>query len=111
MAKIQNTPTSLGEQRRRAVRIVEQRSLIAGSIVEMVHTCGKPGCKCADGEKHLSHYLAVRRKGKRVMLSIPRIIEDEVRQAVNGYKELMTLVDAISTHAINDFVAKKKRGA
>jgi hypothetical protein len=111
MPAIKTIPASLGDQRSRAARIIEKRSIISGSIVDMVHTCGKPGCKCADGDKHVSPYLAVRRKGKRVMLSVPRSIEVEIRQSVNNYKELITLVDAISARAINDFVAKKKRGA
>jgi hypothetical protein len=111
MAKVVRIPDSCGDQRSRAARIIEKNLIIAGSIVEMVHTCGKSGCKCALGDKHVSPYLAVRRKGKRSMLSIPRNIEMEVRQAVSNYKELMTLVDALSTRSINDIVAKKKRGA
>jgi hypothetical protein len=111
MAKVIRKPDSQGLQRSRASRIIEQRAIIAGSIVDMIHTCGKPGCRCVAGEKHVSPYLAVRRKGKRTMISIPRYLEGEIRRSVCDYKELMTLIDALSTQSINAFVANKKRGA
>ena len=111
MAKVVQKPNSQGLQRSRASRIIEQRTIIAGSIVDMVHTCGKPGCRCERGEKHISPYLAVRRKGKRTMISIPRHLEEEIRQFVSDYKELSAIIDILSTQSINTFVDKKKRGA
>lgn len=111
MAKTVSKPDSEELQRSRAVDIIDKKPIIAGSIVEMVHTCGKPGCRCASGDKHVSPYLAIRRKGKRAMISIPRDLEGQIRQTVENYKELMELVDALSTRSIDAFVAKKKRGA
>jgi hypothetical protein len=111
MAKIVSKPDSEGHKRRRIAAILDQKDIIAGSIVEMVHTCGKAACHCVDGDKHISPYLAVRRNGKRAMISIPRSVEVDIRQAVDSYKELIALVDAISSRCVNDFISKKKRGA
>jgi len=111
MLKVVRESDSQGLQRSRASRIIEQQPVIAGSIVDMVHTCGKPGCRCGTGEKHVSPYLAVRRKGKRTMISIPRHMEEEIRQSVSNYKELSTLIDELSSREVNAFVARKKRGA
>ena len=110
MAKSHELPSSQGLARRRAVEIIEKMPIIAGSIVDMVHTCGKPSCRCALGDKHVSPYLGVRRKGKRVMISIPRSQEVEVREAVGAFKELSSLIDAISQDSVNGFIAKKKGG-
>ena len=110
MATIVTKPESLGLERRRAARIVDTKALILGSIVEMVHTCGKPGCRCADGLKHVSIYLAVRRKRKRVMISIPRSMEQEVRSAVETYKQLTTTLERISARKVNEIILKKKKG-
>jgi hypothetical protein len=109
LAKNISKSANIAEQRSRAARIIDKKSIIAGSIVEMVHTCGKPGCRCASGEKHVSPYLAVRRKNKRTMISIPRDQEIEIRHAVSAYKELMELIDSLSTKTIDAFVAQKKR--
>lgn len=111
MAKFVFEADSIESKRHRAAEILAKKAIIVGSIVEMVHTCGKPGCRCASGEKHVSPYLATRRKGKRIMVSIPRDQEVMVRQWVADYKELMKFVDALSTQTVNDFIAKKKRGA
>lgn len=110
MAHIVPSHGSLGELRDRAARIITSQTIIAGSIVEMVHTCGKPGCKCASGQKHRSPYLAVRRKNKRVMISIPRSLEIDVEKSVHAYKELMKLIEALSGKSIDAFITRKKRG-
>ena len=34
--------------------------LARASLVTMARTCGKKGCKCAQGERHVSLYLASR---------------------------------------------------
>lgn len=109
MAKVISKPAIIAEQRSRAARIIVQKSIVAGSIVEMVHVCGKPTCHCASGEKHVSPYLAVRRKNKRTMISIPRNQEMQIRQSVANYKELIELIDSLSAKAIDDFIAQKKR--
>jgi hypothetical protein len=110
MAKPSAKPDTLGPKRSRAAKIIGKEPIIAGSIVEMVHTCGKPSCRCRSGDKHVSPYLCVRRKGKRTMISIPRLLEDDVREAVGFYKELSEIIEALSIHTVNQFVTKKKRG-
>lgn len=54
-----------------AVKIIHDKSVILGSLVEMANTCGNSNCKCTKGDKHKSWRLAVRHKGKRKMIHIP----------------------------------------
>jgi hypothetical protein len=82
--------------RSRAAKLVHDRPLIIGSLVEMARTCGKPNCKCTRGEKHMSWYLALRHKGKRKMIHIPRECESPVFEGVKAYQELWEQMDVIS---------------
>ena len=54
------------DARSRAVKRVAEQSLLRGSLVEMARTCGKTGCRCQQGQKHVSLYLAVRRGRQRI---------------------------------------------
>jgi hypothetical protein len=111
MPKTHAVPDSETLQRKSAVQIIDKKAIILGSLVQMVHTCGKKNCHCADGLKHVSLYLAVRRNRKRVMIGIPRSLEVEVREAVDAYKQLSALLESLSAKAVNRIVEKKKRGA
>jgi hypothetical protein len=43
-----------------AVQHIADNPLLRGSLVSMARTCGKAGCHCQQGKKHVSLYLAVR---------------------------------------------------
>jgi len=82
--------------RSRAAKLVHDKPLIVGSLVEMARTCGKPNCKCTTGEKHRSWYLSLRHKGKRKMVHVPRGCEEAVFEGVKTYQALWEQMDAIS---------------
>ena len=94
--------------RSRAVRRVAEEPLLRGSLVQMARTCGKPGCHCQQGEKHLSLYLAVRRGEKRTMIYIPPALEETVRQWVENAHNLDELLDFVSQQCLEQLLEKKQ---
>ena len=89
-------PQKERSSRSRAAKIIHDMPFILGSLVEMANTCGKPNCKCMKGEKHRSWCLAVRHKGKRKMIHIPRGQEDAIFEGIKAYQELWEQLEAIS---------------
>ena len=55
------------ERRRRSAlaRLVSQRGLLRGNLLQRRRVCGKPNCKCTRGELHVSTVLADR-SGQRL---------------------------------------------
>jgi hypothetical protein len=45
------------DARSRVVRDVAKNPLLRGSLVVMRRQCGKPGCRCLQGEMHASLYF------------------------------------------------------
>lgn len=86
--------------RSKATKLVHDKPLIVGSLVEMANTCGKPNCKCTKGDKHRSWCLAVRHEGKRKMIHIPRQCENVIFEGVKTYQELWKQMETISQESL-----------
>jgi hypothetical protein len=95
--------------RSKVAKLVHDKPFVVGSLVKMARTCGKAGCKCTRGDKHVSWYLAVREKGVRKMICIPRQSEKDVIEWVNTYKEIWGLIDTISKQCFQRISSKKER--
>ncbi len=95
--------------RSRLTKLVHDYPFIRGSVVEMKNTCGKPGCKCARGQRHISYYLSVRYRGKRKMICVPKEWHSRIGDWVRTYKESMKLADVVSESCLNRLL-KAKRG-
>ena len=88
-------------------RIVHDQPFVCGSLVTLSRLCGKPGCKCTKGEKHISVALSVRIQGKRKMIHVPKSLEKQVEKMVKRYKEIKRLLDAISQDEMERFLERK----
>jgi hypothetical protein len=80
----------------------------------MSRVCGKEGCKCVDGDKHVSLYLSVRvREGKtgsrRKMIYVPPEWEARVRSWVDVYQQSEGLFDRISEQQLMRFLQDKEK--
>src|SRR5262245_37313274 len=75
---------------------MDNQPLLRGSLVEMARVCGKPGCCCQSGQKHVSLYLAIRVGTKRTMIYIPPNLEANARQAVENWQDIDRLLQLIS---------------
>ena len=58
--------------------------------------CGKPGCRCADGEPHEACVLTRKVRGKTVTTHVPRDLRDEVREWAEEHKRVKKLLKEIS---------------
>lgn len=64
------------------------KTVIKGSVYELKRKCGKPGCKCAQGELHSRMVLSASEKGKTRLRVIPHGFLVEVQIKVRRYQEL-----------------------
>jgi len=64
------------------------KPVIKGSVYELKRKCGKPGCKCAQGELHSRMVLSASEKGKTSLHVIPHGFLVEIRIKVRRYQEL-----------------------
>lgn len=71
--------------------------LIEGSLCTRKVKCGKPGCRCADGQPHQASALTRKLRGHTVTTHVPRDLCDEVRQWTEQYRRLKALIKQISS--------------
>lgn len=82
------------QARSKAVQLLARNQpLLRGSLVQMARTCGKKGCRCQQGQKHVSLYLSTRLEGKRTMIYIPESLAERVRNAVEATQALEGWID------------------
>jgi hypothetical protein len=94
--------------------ISEAGSMIQGSLATIGVSCGNPNCKCARGEKHVSHILNKKVRGKSKSLYIPKDMVETVREWVNEnrrVKKLMKEVSDLNEQIIRSHVSTKRAQA
>jgi hypothetical protein len=64
------------------------KPVIKGSVYELKTKCGKPGCKCAQGQLHGRMVVSASEKGKTKLRVIPTGFLIEVQRKVSRYQEL-----------------------
>ena len=101
-------PADQRQARSRAVQHIAENPLLRGSLVSMARTCGKAGCRCQQGEKHVSLYLAVRLNNRRRMVYVPPAMENTVRGWVENAQEVDRLLDFVSQQCLADFLHQKE---
>jgi hypothetical protein len=64
------------------------RPVVKGTVYELKRKCGKPGCKCAQGELHARMVLSASERGKTRLRAIPRGFLVDIQHKVKRYQEL-----------------------
>ena len=64
------------------------KPVIKGSVYELKTKCGKPGCKCTQGQLHGRMVVSASEKGKTKLRVIPGGFLVEVQGKVSRYQEL-----------------------
>lgn len=68
------------------------RTMVFGTLAERGRRCGKPTCRCVDGEKHsalqLAHWAG---DGKTRSLHVPYVLADEVRAGVDAWHRFLAI--------------------
>lgn len=92
--------------RSRIAQIASGERFLRGTLSERSSKCGKPNCRCANGEGHASLYLVQSHAGKVRQLCIPKALQDPVRQAVREFQEMQRLLQEVSELEWKRFLAK-----
>ena len=69
---------------------------IQGSLSRIGVKCGNPNCKCADGERHVSHILTRKAGGRTVSLYVPMDMVETVRKWANEHRRVKQLLRDVS---------------
>ena len=88
--------------RRRALaaRLGDVQEVLAGSLAEQPRRCGRPGCRCADGEPHGPYaYFTPRPAGRGRARYVPAALAGVVRRYLQRGAEVEAVLAEIS--AIN----------
>lgn len=96
----------------RVRRLAEAGPLMAGSLVQIAKHCGRAGCRCQDGEKHVGWYLTRYRDGKTQTTYVPLDMVEEVRAWVEEHrrvKQLIAEISELNRALIRVHVAERKR--
>ena len=82
--------------RSRLAQIVHAAPLLHATLNEREVTCGKKGCRCAQGEKHASLYAVSSREGKTRQVFIAKGRESTVHEWVAHYHRVRELLENLS---------------
>jgi len=95
-------PTRALLARRRALagRLGGVEQMLAGSLVHQTRRCGKPGCRCAEGDPHGPYaYFAPRTQGRGRLRYVPASLVEVVASYLRRGEQVEAVLAEIS--AIN----------
>lgn len=94
--------------RSRIAQLASTRRFLRGTLAERAGTCGKPNCRCAQGELHTSVYLVQSQGGKLRQICVPHAWQERVRDAVTEYRRLQEWIEAVSESEWNRLRERKR---
>jgi hypothetical protein len=87
-------------RRRLAAQLGDVEAVLAGSLVEQTRRCGKPGCRCAEGDPHGPYaYFAAKTAGRGRLRYVPSNLVARVRAGLARGEQVEAVLAEIS--AIN----------
>lgn len=92
-------------------RLADSRPFIEGSLTKIRVTCGNPNCRCAHGEKHISHVLTKKVRGKTKSLYVPVELVEEVTKWVAEHRRIkreLKEISALSEQIIRQHVSSRQ---
>jgi hypothetical protein len=109
MSHRSHRPAPERHARSRLAQLVSQQPFLRGSLVERARPCGKPTCRCRQGQLHRSLYLATRSNGRRALLYIPRPLEETVRQWVQNGRALSQQLQDLHQLHLEQLLQRKQQ--
>jgi hypothetical protein len=94
MSRVKMSPAER-DWRSRLAQMLHRDPLMRGTLSVRKVTCGKPTCRCAKGQKHITLYLTYSQLGKTHQVFIPKDLQEEVRQSVGNYQKVRHLMEQI----------------
>ena len=91
------TEQLLARRRAAAGRLGDVEQVLSGTLTEQSRRCGRPGCRCADGEPHGPYaYFTPRPGGRGRARYVPAILADPVRRCLRRGTEVEAVLAEIS---------------
>jgi hypothetical protein len=111
--KVPDHPTLIRRMRdARVKKLAAERPVLGGSLVRIAKHCGRPGCHCQTGEKHVGWYLTRPVKGKTQTTYVPLEMLEEVQGWIQEHrrlKKLMAEIAELNRALIRTYVTERKR--
>jgi hypothetical protein len=101
--------TQLKRKRKQLLRkLPPLEAVLRGSLIERYKRCGKPNCKCANGQGHgPKYYLSVSRTGARPTMDyVPQSMQDQATQYLANYRTIRDILDQLC--AINQELMRRR---
>ncbi|MDB3935735.1 hypothetical protein N9383_03330 [Granulosicoccus sp.] len=101
--------TQLKRKRKQLLRkLPPLEAVLRGSLIERYKRCGKPGCKCANGQGHgPKYYLSVSRTGARPAMDyVPQSTQEQATQYLSNYRTIRDILDQLC--AINQELMRRR---
>jgi len=95
--KIPEHPTLIRRLRdARVAKLAARVPVLSGSLVRIAKHCGRAGCHCQKGEKHVGWYLTRQVNGKTQTTYVPQELVEEVHGWIAEHRRIKQLVAEIS---------------
>ncbi len=86
------------------------REMLPGSFVQRQRACGKPNCRCADGEHlHSQYQLSVLWEGKLKTYHVPAEEAEEVRRRVDLHRRFQKAAALIGNLNLRRWLRAKEQ--
>ena len=88
--------------------------VLGASLVQIAKRCGRAGCHCRTGAKHLGTYLTFKDAGKTRTVYVPLDLRPEVEQWIREHrrlKKVMHELSALTVARIRMHVRTRRRAA
>jgi len=84
----------------RVKKLAARGPVLTASLVRIAKHCGRQGCRCQRGQKHVGNYLTFKRAGKTRTVYVPLDLVEEVRQWIAEARRLKGLMAESSQLAV-----------
>ncbi len=85
------------------------REMLPGSFVERKRACGRPNCRCADGNNlHSQYQISVLIDGQPKALNIPAELAEKVRQKIEMRRRFDAAAASICRVNLKRFLKEKE---
>jgi hypothetical protein len=91
------TEQLLARRRAVAARLGDVEQVLSGTLTEQSRRCGRPGCRCADGEPHGPYaYFTPRPAGRGRARYVPAALAGSIRRLLRRGAEVEAVLAEIS---------------
>ena len=84
----------------RVKRLAARGPVLQASLVQIAKHCGRQGCRCQRGHKHVGNYLTFKEAGKTRTVYVPLDLVEDVRQWIAEARRLKGLIRESSQLAV-----------